>query len=158
MSVTSLRRDYVTRPIVQWAEGVMPAEPCATRDRLVDGIYVCGKDEAVGALIDAFDQVIATQPIHDRLKKQHIRHWRDAQKRGLIDTKEIAALEAAEKAIAEVIAVDDFAPEELTHHDAPDRALSKTPQTAKVQIEAEALERACEPQPNIEPLPNTVLH
>ena len=133
-------------------------EPCATRDRLVDGVYVGGKEEAVGALIDAFDQVIATQPIHDRLRKQHIRNWRDAQKRNLIDAREVAALEAAEKAIAEVIAVDDFAPEELTHHDAADREVSVAPQTAKVQGKAEALERASEPQPNIEPQPNAVLH
>ena len=133
-------------------------EPCATRNRLVDGVYVGGKDEALGGLIDAFDQVIATQPIHDRLKKQHIRNWRDAQKRNLIDAKEVAALEAAEKAIAAVIAVDDFAAEELTRHDAPDRDAAKAPQTAKVQPSAEALERASEPQPNIEPQPNAVLH
>ena len=133
-------------------------EPCATRDRLVDGVYVGGKGEAVGALIYAFDQVIATQPTHDRLRKQHIKNWRDALTRGLIDAEEITALEAAEKAIADVIAVDDFASEELTHHDAPDREAARAPQTAKVQIEAEALERASEPQPNMEPQPNAVLH
>ena len=133
-------------------------EPCATRDRLVDGVYVGGKEEALGGLIDAFDQVIATQPIHDRLRKQHISNWRDAEKRGLIDAREVEALKSAEKAIAEVIAVDDFAPEELTGHDAPDREAAKAPKTAKLQPSAEALERASEPQPNMEPLPNAVLH
>jgi acyl-CoA dehydrogenase len=132
-------------------------EPCATRDRLIDGVFVGGKDEAVGALIDAFDQVIATQPIHDRLKTQRIKTWREAQKRGLIDAGEVAALEAAEKAIAEVIAVDDFAPEALTRHDAPGAGAADGAK-AKLQPKPEALERASEPQPNIEPQPNAVLH
>ena len=135
-------------------------EPCATRDRLVEGVYVGGEGEALGGLIDAFDQVIATQPIHDRLRKQHIRNWRDAEKRGLIDAREVEALKAAEQAIAEVIAVDDFAPEALTRHDAPSEAATAPPQTAKPEPEpeAEALERAFEPQPNIEPQPSAVLH
>ncbi len=133
-------------------------EPCATRDRLVHGVYVGGKDEALGGLIDAFDQVIATQPIHDRLRKQHIRNWRVAQKRGLIDAREVSALEAAEKAVAAVIAVDDFAPEELTRHDKPAQVATAPHQTSRVEPKAEALERASEPQPNIEPLPSAVLH
>jgi len=133
-------------------------EPCPTRDRLVDGVYIGGKEEAVGNLIDAFDQVIATQHIHDRLRKQHIRDWRMAEKKGLLTAGEVDALKAADKAIAEVIAVDDFAPEALTHHDAsrvkptvadkPDAA--HLAETAKVE--------SSEPQPNIEPQPSAVLH
>jgi acyl-CoA dehydrogenase len=133
-------------------------EPCATRDRLVEGIYVGGKDEALGGLIDAFDQVISTQPIHDRLRKQHIRDWRTAQKRGLLTPSEIEALKAADRAIAEVIAVDDFAPEALTRHDELTDNRSVAAKRPTAQISEAAIADPSEPQPNIEPQPTPVLH
>jgi acyl-CoA dehydrogenase len=151
-----LARAPLDRLIRQCADLI--TEPCATRDRLVDGVYVGGKGEALGGLIDAFDQVIATQPIHDRLKKQHIRNWREAQTRGLIDAREISALEAAEKAIAAVIAVDDFAPEDLTRHDAAAAQQIVAAKPEMTKRVAEALDEASEPQPNIEPQPAAVLH
>ncbi|PXA88886.1 acyl-CoA dehydrogenase [Caulobacter sp. D4A] len=83
--------------------------PSETRDRLVENVYVGGKDEAVGQLIDAFERVVATQPIHDRLKAAKVRDRRLAWEQGLITADEAAALDAADKAVAEVIAVDDFA-------------------------------------------------
>lgn len=89
-------------------------EPSETRARLVENVYVGGADEAVGALISAFEQVIATQPIHDRLRQQQIRDWRSAQAKGLLSPAELAALEAADAATAAVIAVDDFGPDELS--------------------------------------------
>ncbi|MBO9708228.1 MAG: acyl-CoA dehydrogenase [Caulobacter sp.] len=93
--------------------------PSPTRDRLIENVYVGGKDEAVGRLIDAFERVVATQPIHDRLRAQKIRHWRDAIDGGWLTREEIAALRAADAAVAEVIAVDDFAPEDLAAPSAP---------------------------------------
>jgi acyl-CoA dehydrogenase len=84
-------------------------EPSATRDRLVENVYVGGKDEAVGQLIDAFERVVATQPIHDRLRAQKIRDWKDGVEAGWVTADEIAALEAADRAVAAVIEVDDFA-------------------------------------------------
>ncbi|MBO9558339.1 MAG: DUF1974 domain-containing protein, partial [Caulobacter sp.] len=87
--------------------------PSATRDRLIENVYVGGKDEAVGQLIDAFERVVATQPIHDRLRAQKVRHWKDGVAQGWVTADEIAALEAADKAVAAVIAVDDFAHEGL---------------------------------------------
>jgi acyl-CoA dehydrogenase len=83
--------------------------PSATRDRLIENVYVGGKDEAVGQLIDAFERVVATQPIHDRLRAQKIRNWQDGVEGGGVTADEIAALEAADKAVAAVIEVDDFA-------------------------------------------------
>ncbi|MEO8113111.1 MAG: acyl-CoA dehydrogenase domain-containing protein, partial [Phenylobacterium sp.] len=85
-----------------------------TRDRLVEGVYVGGRDEAVGQLIDAFEKVVATQPIHDRLRQQHIRDWRTAVDGKLVTPQEVKLLRAADEAVAAVIQVDDFAPEELT--------------------------------------------
>ncbi|KRA61658.1 acyl-CoA dehydrogenase [Caulobacter sp. Root655] len=96
--------DHVTRACAD-----LLLEPSATRDRLVENVYVGGKDEAVGQLIDAFERVVATQPIHDRLRAQKIRDWKDGVEAGWVTPDEIAALEAADKAVAAVIAVDDFA-------------------------------------------------
>lgn len=87
--------------------------PSATRDRLIENVYVGGQDQAVGQLIDAFERVVATQPIHDRLRAQKIRDWKDGVEGGWITPGEIAALEAADKAVAAVIAVDDFAQDGL---------------------------------------------
>jgi len=94
-------------------------EPSAARDRLVENVYIGGKDEAVGRLLDAFSQVVDTQPIHDRLRRQKIRNWHDAQARDLLSEDEIRQLEAADKAVAEVIEVDDFGHDELVNNGAP---------------------------------------
>ena len=92
-------------------------EPSPTRDRLVANVYVGGADEAVGQLIDAFEQVVATQPIHDRLRDQKVRDWKTAVGCGLITAAEVAQLEAADRAVAAVIEVDDFAPTALAAHE-----------------------------------------
>jgi acyl-CoA dehydrogenase len=100
--------------------------PSPTRDRLVEGIYVGGKDEAVGKLIDAFQQVVATQPIHDRLRREQVRDWRTAAEDGLVTPDELAQLTAADMATAEVIAVDDFAPGELAASAGRPRSISRS--------------------------------
>ena len=97
-------------------------EPSDTRARLVENVYVGGADEAVGALISAFEQVVATQPIHDRLREQKIRDWRTAQSKGLLTPAEIAALEAADAAVSAVVAVDDFGHDELVSGPAATKA------------------------------------
>jgi acyl-CoA dehydrogenase len=84
--------------------------PSATRDRLVDSVYVGGGETAIGKLLEAFRLTNETQPIHDRLRAAHIRDWRDGQAKGLLDADEVRRLEAADAAAARVIAVDDFAP------------------------------------------------
>ncbi len=86
-------------------------EPSATRDRLTEGVYI--GDEAVGRLEEAFRLVVETQPIHDRLRAQRIRDWRIAADKGLASADELDLLRRADEAVAAVVAVDDFAPEEL---------------------------------------------
>ena len=86
-------------------------EPSATRDRLTENVYI--GEQAVGRLEHAFELVVQTQPIHDRLKRQRIRDWRDALDQGLLSKGEIEQLQAADEAVADIIAVDDFAPEDL---------------------------------------------
>ncbi|WP_347270407.1 acyl-CoA dehydrogenase [Rhizorhabdus histidinilytica] len=91
--------------------------PSATRDRLTEGLCLGTEEEPVGQLGRAFLLAEDVQPIRDRLRKAGHDDWRAARERGLIDDMEAARLEAADAAVAAVIAVDDFAPEELTGHD-----------------------------------------
>lgn len=88
-------------------------EPCAARDRLVENVYIGGEDEAVARLTEAFRKTVATQPIHDRMKQARIREADKALAEGLISASERERLREADAAVADVIAVDDFAPEEL---------------------------------------------
>lgn len=90
-------------------------EPCPSRDRLIENVYIGGEDEAVARLTDAFRKTIDTQPIHDRMKRARVRDPQVARERGLITDEELKRLREADEAVAEVIAVDDFAPEELVH-------------------------------------------
>jgi acyl-CoA dehydrogenase len=128
--------DRVTRACAE-----LLLHPSETRDRLVENVYVGGKDQAVGQLIDAFDRVVATQPIHDRLKAQKIRDWKIGVDKGLVTPDEIAALEAADKAVAEVIAVDDFAHDGLaTEVRAQARPEAVTAKRARAQSQGDDMQ------------------
>lgn len=88
-------------------------EPCAARERLIDNVFIGGPEEPVAKLTEAFRLTVDTQPIHDRLRAARIKDWKIAHERGLIDDTELAQLRSADEAVAQVIAVDDFAPDEL---------------------------------------------
>lgn len=88
-------------------------EPCPSRDRLIDNVYIGGRDEPVARLTEAFLKTVDTQPVHDRLRKARVRDLDEACRQGLITLEELEQLRAADKAVAEVIAVDDFAAEDL---------------------------------------------
>jgi len=68
----------------------------------------------VARLERAFNLVVETQPIHDRLRKLGPRDWREAWDQGLLSEAQRSRLEEAERAVAAVVAVDDFAPETLS--------------------------------------------
>ncbi|WBO21918.1 acyl-CoA dehydrogenase [Sphingomonas abietis] len=86
--------------------------PSAARDRLTADIYRGRGDDAVAKLEQAFTLVTETQPIRDRLRKARIKDWHAAGPDRLSDDDR-ARLEEADAAIATVIAVDDFAADEL---------------------------------------------
>lgn len=86
--------------------------PSESRDRLTANIYRGRDGDAVATLEDAFALATETQPIRDRLRKARIKDWRDAPE-NLLPAAERSRLEATDRAIATVIAVDDFAAEEL---------------------------------------------
>ncbi|WP_454886523.1 acyl-CoA dehydrogenase [Sphingomonas oryzagri] len=86
--------------------------PSATRDRLTANIYRGRDGDAVAKLENAFALATETQPIRDRLRNARVKDWREASE-SLLQAADRRRLEATDRAIAEVIAVDDFAAEEL---------------------------------------------
>ena len=92
-------------------------EPSEARDRLTVDLFHPSDDGGVARLEHAFRLTSAAQPLRDRLHKAHIHDIEQARKQNLISDSEAKQLREAEKAIAAAIEVDDFAADELTHHD-----------------------------------------
>ena len=90
-------------------------EPSATRDRLTTGLYVPKDDGGVARLNKAFKLVVAAQPIRDRMRKARVFDIDKALAQGTVTPAEAEQLKALNEAVLDVINVDDFAPDELTH-------------------------------------------
>jgi acyl-CoA dehydrogenase len=88
-------------------------EPSATRDRLTIDIFHATDGKGLARLDHAFELVTAVQPLRDRLHNARVYDLEEARRRGLIDADDVARLQAADQAVADVIAVDDFAADEL---------------------------------------------
>jgi acyl-CoA dehydrogenase len=89
-------------------------EPSATRDRVTTGLYHPSDDGGVARLDRAFKLVVAAQPIRDRMRKAHVNDPAKALAQGTITETEAAQLAALQRAVLDVVNVDDFAPEELS--------------------------------------------
>jgi acyl-CoA dehydrogenase len=88
-------------------------EPSATRDRLTHNVHEgCGTD-AIRELNEAFDKVCATEALRRKLRESG-KTLAQAALDGPLSADDIARLKDADAAVAKVIAVDDFAPEEIT--------------------------------------------
>ncbi len=95
--------------------------PSAARDRLVADLFhppESEKHNGVALLERAFAMVAAVQPIRERLRAAHVRDIDQALKQRTITADEAAQLKDTADAVAAAVAVDDFAPEELTGRDA----------------------------------------
>jgi len=90
--------------------------PSPARDRLTPGLYHGRNDEGLARLDRAFALVTETQAIHDRLKRENRPDWRAAHASDALSNAEARLMEEAENAVAAAIAVDSFAPEELSPH------------------------------------------
>jgi acyl-CoA dehydrogenase len=88
--------------------------PSAARDRLTVDIYHGADDGGVGRLDRAFALISAIQPLRDRLRQAHVHDIAEARQRGLINDAEADQLKAVQLAVAAVVAVDDFAAEEIS--------------------------------------------
>src|ERR1700680_652390 len=91
--------------------------PSAARDRLTVDLFHPAETQAgngVALLERAFAMTAAVQPIRDRMHAARVRDVGQAVKQRTITADEAAQLKAAAAAVAAAVAVDDFAPEELT--------------------------------------------
>jgi acyl-CoA dehydrogenase len=91
--------------------------PSVARDRLTVDLYHPAESETNNgiALVErAFAMVAAAQPIRDRMNMVRVRDIDQAVAQRTITADEAAQLKAVAEAVSAAIAVDDFAPEELT--------------------------------------------
>ena len=109
------------------------SNPGAARDRLTVDLFkptqTAGEHADGIALVErAFAMTTAVQPIRDRMHAAHVRDIEQALQQRTITAEEAAQLRAVAEAIAAAIAVNDFAPEELTSRSASSRGgeLSQT--------------------------------
>jgi acyl-CoA dehydrogenase len=86
--------------------------PSGARERISE-VFVGGREEPLAKLERAFELSATTEDIRRRLRKSGIA-WRSAHQQGLLTEAERALLELTEEVSAAVIAVDDFAPEEMS--------------------------------------------
>jgi len=133
-------RNFPNRPVAWWLRFVLlpfgvrcrgPSDrltqtcakillaPSATRERLTVDIFHGGGEEPLARLERAFDLVIDTALLRDRMRNANIDA---ALAQRLITAAEAQTLRAASDAVAAAIAVDDFAPEELAPRQASDAA------------------------------------
>jgi acyl-CoA dehydrogenase len=89
-------------------------EPSAVRDRLTAGLHHADDDGPLARLERAFLLVTGNEAIEKKMRAAHIRNWSDAVKKGVITADEGNKIKAAHEAVAQVIDVDDFAPEVLS--------------------------------------------
>ena len=88
--------------------------PSAVRDRLTAGIYIGPADQPVGQLDVAMQAVIDADAIAARFRKQGIKHMDDPRAQSALSPAEKAVMARSEDLTAKVIAVDDFAPEDVS--------------------------------------------
>jgi acyl-CoA dehydrogenase len=110
--------------------------PSAARDRLtVDLFHPKELDGSNGiALVErAFAMTVDVQPIRDRMHAARVRDVDQAVKQGTITADEATKLKAAAEAVAAAIAVDDFAPEELTARGAASKGAVSSQATSQTR-------------------------
>jgi acyl-CoA dehydrogenase len=89
-------------------------EPSAARDRLTPDLSHVDDDGGVARLEKAFLLVTAADHITRRMRAARIQDWRLAVQKGVITPLEGDQVAAAHEAVAKVIEVDHFAPQELS--------------------------------------------
>src|SRR5262249_28098794 len=98
--------------------------PSAARGRLTVDLFHPAADQTdhgIALLERAFALTDAVQPIRDRMHAARVRDVDQAVKQRTITADEAAKLKAAAEAVAAAIAVNDFAPQELTARGATDK-------------------------------------
>ncbi|WP_164139592.1 acyl-CoA dehydrogenase domain-containing protein, partial [Stenotrophomonas maltophilia] len=76
--------------------------------------YHLDDDRGLARLEKAFALVTAADSIDRHMRAARIKDWREAVKRGVISASDGEKMRLAEEAVAKVVEVDDFAPEQLS--------------------------------------------
>ncbi len=92
-------------------------EPSPTRDRLTPELFHGQGDDNIATLDRAWKATVVAEPLAAKLHAAHVHSWQEGLAKNIITQPEADALKAVDDAVSAVIAVDDFAPEELTKHD-----------------------------------------
>ena len=88
-------------------------EDSDARDRLTSGLYLGSEGDSVFLLEQAFVRVLATEPFRQAMKRAHVHDIEEAVKSGIITINEAAELREADSLVSKLVAVDDFAADEL---------------------------------------------
>lgn len=89
-------------------------EPSEARDRLTQGLFLApGASSSVANLERAFELVTSCDSLHKKLKQANCSSVEKALELKLISEEDAERLREEAKAVAEILAVDDFAPEDL---------------------------------------------
>jgi acyl-CoA dehydrogenase len=106
----------------------------AARDRLTVDLYHPAASETENgiALVErAFAMTVAVQPVRDRMHTARVRDADQAVAQRTITADDAARLKAAAEAVSEAIAVNDFAPEELTSRGAANKGEKSSQATSQ---------------------------
>jgi acyl-CoA dehydrogenase len=101
-------------------------EPSATRDRLTGGIFIGGEADPVGMLDRALAMALVAEPIERKLRAAGGGDIDAGETSGTIDADEARTLREFRSLLRSVLAVDDFAPEELSPAASAGAATSET--------------------------------
>ncbi len=111
------RRGPKDRLTMQCAELLLA--PSETRDRLTSGLYLGRGEDAVATLEEAFALSVLTERARETMRKAGIDEPETAVANGDITNEEAAQISNYRAVLARVVAVDDFAPAELSLHATP---------------------------------------
>ncbi|MBX3505520.1 MAG: acyl-CoA dehydrogenase [Parvibaculum sp.] len=104
------------RLVIECAELLLA--PSATRDRLTSGLHLGMTGDAVANLEETFSLAILTQAARDKMRKAGTAEAKVAAASGVIGAEDGELIARYREALARVVAVDDFAPEDLALHPA----------------------------------------
>lgn len=84
------------------------------RRRLTQGVFVGDEQSGLGRVEFAFQQVIATEALREKMKHHHASNAEEALLKGILTELEAEQLSKAEQAVAFAIGVDHFSPDILS--------------------------------------------
>ena len=94
----------------------MLLQPGHQRDRITAGLFLAPGNRGANGIAEleqAFEQVVATEPLQQKIKKAGSENLEQAVKDGVITEAEREQLQLTAALVSKVVAVDDFAQDEL---------------------------------------------